>query len=44
MTRISRQLGQLLVDNRLLTNDDLEHELQVVEVMWTPFWLSVSGR
>ncbi len=36
MSRISRQLGQLLVDNRLITKDDLEHELQRAESMGVP--------
>ncbi len=36
MTRVSRQLGQLLVDNRLLTKDDLEHELDRAERMEVP--------
>ncbi len=36
MSRISRQLGQLLVDNRLITKDDLEHELQRAETMGVP--------
>ncbi len=36
MSRISRQLGQLLVDNRLITKDDLEHELGRAEQMGVP--------
>jgi twitching motility protein PilT len=36
VNKVARQLGQLLVDNRLLTKDDMEHHLQSSEESGTP--------
>lgn len=36
MSRIARQLGQLLVDNRLMTKDDLEHQLRRADEIGVP--------
>lgn len=37
MSKVARQLGQLLVDSRLLTKDVVEHELAQAESSGTPF-------
>ncbi len=37
MSRIARQLGQLIVDNRLLTKDDFEHQVKRADDIGVPF-------